>query len=149
KRHCRPADIGDDATLIALRGRLIEARLLTALDDPTEGVELAHDTLIEAWPSLQGWVAKYGTNLVVRDDVERLRAAGAPRLEGWFARARARPTGRGARAARRGASQAHPALEPGTRGFPQPRGEHRRRARGCLHQGRRLRDSHCPLSRGP
>jgi WD40 repeat protein len=84
KRRCRPADIGDDANLIALRDRLIEARLLTALDDPAEGVELAHDTLIQAWPSLQAWVGSYGTHLVVRDDVERLRIAGAPRLEGWL-----------------------------------------------------------------
>ena len=47
KRRCRPADIGDDASLIAVRDRLIEARLLTPLDDPGEGVELAHDTLIQ------------------------------------------------------------------------------------------------------
>jgi hypothetical protein len=84
KRRCRAADIGDDATLIALRDRLIDARLLTALDDPAEGVELAHDTLIQAWPSLEAWVGSYGRHLVVRDDVERLRASGAPRLEGWL-----------------------------------------------------------------
>jgi WD40 repeat protein len=84
KRRCRPADIGDDAALIALRRRLIEARLLTPLDDPVEGVELAHDTLIQAWPSLRAWVAKYSTHLVVRDDIELLRAGGAPRLEGWL-----------------------------------------------------------------
>ena len=67
-----------------MRDSLIEARLLTALDDPAEGVELAHDTLIQAWPNLQTWVAQFGTYLVVRDDVERLRAGGAPRLEGWL-----------------------------------------------------------------
>jgi hypothetical protein len=84
KRRCRPPDVGDDANLIALRDRLIEARLLMTLDDPAEGVELAHEVLLEAWPSLQAWVAAYGTHLVVRDDVERLRAGGAPRLEGWL-----------------------------------------------------------------
>jgi hypothetical protein len=84
KRRCRPADIGNDPKLVALRNRLIEARLLTALDDPAEGVELAHEVLIQAWPSLQAWVGSYGTDLVVRDDIERLRAAGAPRLEGWL-----------------------------------------------------------------
>ena len=84
KRRCRPADIGDDATLIALRDRLIAARLLTALDAPAEGIELAHEVLIQAWPSLQAWVNVYGTHLVVRDDIERLRADGAPRLEGWL-----------------------------------------------------------------
>jgi WD40 repeat protein len=84
KRRCRHADIGDDATSIALCDRLIAARLLTALDDPTEGIELAHEVLIQAWPSLQVWVNAYGTHLVVRDDIERLRADGAPRLEGWL-----------------------------------------------------------------
>jgi WD40 repeat protein len=83
KRRCRAADVGEDAILIALRDHLIEARLLTALDDPTE-VELAHDTLIQAWPSLRDWVKAYGRHLVVRDDVERLRASGAPRLDGWL-----------------------------------------------------------------
>ena len=82
RRRCRPDDIGEDAALNTLRDHLIEGRLLTALDDPAEGVELAHDTLIQAWPSLRDWVAAYSTRLVVRDDVERLRAAGAPRLEG-------------------------------------------------------------------
>jgi WD40 repeat protein len=84
KRRCRPADLGDDEILIALRNRLIEARLLTALDDAAEGVEVAHEVLLDAWPSLQDWVAAYRTHLVVRDDVERLRANGAPRLEGWL-----------------------------------------------------------------
>jgi hypothetical protein len=84
KRRCQAADIGDDATLIALRDRLIEDRLLTALDDPAEGVELAHEVLLQAWPRLQTWVAKYSTDLVVRDDIERLRADGAPRIEGWL-----------------------------------------------------------------
>jgi internalin A len=85
KRRCRPTDIGaDDVTLIAVRDRLIEARLLTPLSDPVEGVELAHEVLLHAWPSLQTWVTSYGAYLVVRDDVERLRAAGAPRLEGWL-----------------------------------------------------------------
>src|SRR5271166_3095052 len=84
KRRCRPADVGDDAMLIVLRDRLIEVRLLTPLDDPGEGVELAHEVLLQAWPSLQAWVAAYSTDLVVRDDVERLRAGGAPRLEGWL-----------------------------------------------------------------
>jgi len=84
KRRCRPGDIGNDTTLIVLRDRLIEARLLTALDDPAEGVELAHEILLQVWPSLHSWLAAYGTHLVVRDDVERLRAGGAPRLEGWL-----------------------------------------------------------------
>ena len=38
KRRCRPTDIGDDATLIVLRERLVETRLLTVLGDATEGV---------------------------------------------------------------------------------------------------------------
>jgi hypothetical protein len=84
KRRCRPVDVGDRAPRIALRERPIEARLLTALDDPAEGVELAHEILLQAWPSLRSWLAAYGTHLVVRDDVERLRAGGAPRLEGWL-----------------------------------------------------------------
>jgi len=84
KRRCPPADVGDDVILIALRDRLIDARLLTALDDPAEGVELAHEVLLQAWPSLRKWVAAYSTHLVVREDVERLRAGGAPQLEGWL-----------------------------------------------------------------
>jgi hypothetical protein len=84
KRRCRAADIADEATPIALRDRLIERRLLTALDDLAEGVELAHEVLLQAWPSLHAWVAAYGTHLVVRDDIERLRAGGAPRIEGWL-----------------------------------------------------------------
>jgi WD40 repeat protein len=84
KRRCRATDIGDDATLIALRDRLIKDRLLTALDDTAEGVELAHEVLLQAWPSLQTWVAKSSTYLMVRDDIERLRAGGAPRIEGWL-----------------------------------------------------------------
>ena len=83
KRRCRAADIDDDATLIALRDRLIKVRLLTALDDSAQGVELAHEVLLQAWPSLRKWVGAYGRHLVVRDDVDRLRAARAPRLEGW------------------------------------------------------------------
>jgi hypothetical protein len=84
KRRCHAADIGDDATLTVLRDRLIEARLLTALDDPAEGVELAHEVLLQAWPRLHAWVAAYRTHLVIRDFVERLRTGGAPRLEGWL-----------------------------------------------------------------
>jgi WD40 repeat protein len=84
KRRCHAADIGEDATLTALRDRLIEDRLLTALDDAAEGVELAHEVLLQAWPSLRKWVGASSRHLVVRDDVERLRAAGAPRLEGWL-----------------------------------------------------------------
>jgi WD40 repeat protein len=84
KRRCRAADIGDDTTLTALRDRLIEARLLTALDEAAEGVELAHEVLLRAWPSFHAWVAAYSAHLMVRDDVERLRADGAPRLEGWL-----------------------------------------------------------------
>jgi Tol biopolymer transport system component len=84
KRRCRAVDIGDEVTLAALRDRLIEARLLLALDDPAGGVELAHEVLLQAWPSLHEWVGAYGTHLVVRDDVERLRAGGAPRIEGWL-----------------------------------------------------------------
>ena len=84
KRRCRPADIGDDAMVIGLRDHLVEARLLTALDDPAEGVELAHEVLLQAWPGLQAWVAAYSTHLVVREDIQRLRAVSAPRLEGWL-----------------------------------------------------------------
>ena len=91
KRRCRPADIGKDATLTALRDRLIAARLLTALDDPAEGVELAHEVLIQVWrslqawaDSLQAWAFEHNTHLLVLVDVERLRALGAPRLEGWL-----------------------------------------------------------------
>ena len=58
--------------------------MLTALDDPAEGVELAHEILLQAWPCLHSWLATYSTHLVVRDDIEQLRAAGAPRLEGWL-----------------------------------------------------------------
>jgi hypothetical protein len=82
--------------LITLRDRLIEARLLTAFDDPAEGVELAREVLLQAWPSLRKWVGAFSTHLVVRDDVERRRAA-ARRL---VARARARRRRRGARIAR-------------------------------------------------
>src|SRR5262249_19015794 len=53
-------------------------------DDPAEGVELAHESLLQAWPSFHAWVAEYSPRLVIRDDIERLRAAGAPRLEGWL-----------------------------------------------------------------
>ena len=84
KRRCHAADICDDPTLTVLRDRLIEARLLTALDDQAEGVELAHDVLLRAWPRLHAWVAAYSTHLVIRDFVERLRTGGAPRLEGWL-----------------------------------------------------------------
>jgi WD40 repeat protein len=84
KRRCRRSDIGNEPTLMALRDRLIEARLLTPLDDPAEGVELAHDILLQAWPSLHSWAVKYSAHLVVRDDIERLRVGDAPRLEGWL-----------------------------------------------------------------
>jgi WD40 repeat protein len=84
KRRCRPVDLGDDATIIALRDNLVGCRLLLALDDPADGVELAHEVLLQAWPNLHAWVAAFSTHLVVREDIERLRAAGAPRLEGWL-----------------------------------------------------------------
>lgn len=40
---------------------LIDARLITASDDPTVGVaiDLAHETLIAAWPELQSWIRRY------------------------------------------------------------------------------------------
>jgi hypothetical protein len=140
KRRCRRADIGGDAILIALRDRLIDARLLTALDDPAEGVELAHETLIQAWPSLRDWVdtyvATYGIHLVVRDDVERLRAPRRTAARGLAARARARSAGGGAGIARRGAGRPRATLTRGIRGSPAARGKPC--CRGCrrLPRGR-------------
>jgi len=148
KRRCRAVDIGDDITLTALRDRLIEARLLMALDDPAKGIELAHEILIQAWPSLQAWVGSCSTHLVVCEDIERLRASGAPRLEGWLLE-RARSAGRGAGIARQGTSRARAALACGIRRFPVPRGERRGRARRRLRRGGRLRDSNRALPRGP
>lgn len=61
KLRCRPADLGDDATLMELRDNLVGCRLLLALGNPAEGVELAHEVLLQAWPSLNAWVTAYGT----------------------------------------------------------------------------------------
>jgi internalin A len=72
RRRCRPTDIAEDATLIALRDRLINARLLATLDDPAEGVELAHEVLFQAWPRLRSWVTANTPHLLAH------RASRAP-----------------------------------------------------------------------
>jgi hypothetical protein len=55
-------DSADDAEVDKILERLIERRLITSDHDLVTGtdlVDLAHETLIEAWPRLAGWVDRY------------------------------------------------------------------------------------------
>lgn len=61
----------DDPGTDTVLGRLVEARLVTVGDD---GVQLAHEALVQAWPRLTGWVDENRARLRLE---HRIRVAAA------------------------------------------------------------------------
>jgi len=65
--------VDDDAALATLAERLCAQRLLTNVDDRSGRLELAHETLLEAWPDLAAWLKTQRAWLELRDDLRRDR----------------------------------------------------------------------------
>jgi serine/threonine protein kinase len=82
------AGLGDEAEEVL--GRLQAARLISERagdDDDGEQLELAHESLVQAWGALRGWIAESRQDLAFQLQLEEAAALwqrrGAPRDEVW------------------------------------------------------------------
>ncbi|ONI90134.1 hypothetical protein ALI144C_03705 [Actinosynnema sp. ALI-1.44] len=72
KRRIRRAELGADPRLDTVLAALADARLITV---DTDTVEMAHESLIKAWPRLRGWLSQDREGLRIhRELTEAARA---------------------------------------------------------------------------